>query len=143
MAALPPLQSIIAEHVTNADGTLDPQRLLFVLNQFMGAVYSALNRGIALGANILAEVKELPLFTTAATVEATFPMYLTMSAGMPPNPKGVWVAYAKNRTNTSTLFYSPPTVDWEPVGDGRIRIKYLSGLDASTKYQVGLFVWGK
>lgn len=56
MAVLPPLQSLVREHVTTSDGQLDPDRLLFGLNQFMGATYAALNKGLRLSENAAASV---------------------------------------------------------------------------------------
>lgn len=143
MSALPPVQSLVKEHLLTADGQLDPERLLFGLNQFMGSVYAALNRGIALGENIMAEVKEISPFTTGATVESTFPLFVTMSKGMPAIPRAAWLVNPRNLTSPGTIFYSPPSATCEWVGDGRIRIPFISGLEASTRYAAALFIWGK
>lgn len=61
MATLPPLQSLAKEHLLTPDGELDTDRLLNGVNQFMGSVHGALNKGLTLNDNAAAAVRRLSL----------------------------------------------------------------------------------
>jgi hypothetical protein len=142
MSALPPIQSINVEHVIQSDGSIDARKFLFAINQFMGSVCAALNRGIAVGENTAWQLKDVPI-QTGATVDGSFPQLFALEKWMPPIPAAVICVGAKNLTTPSTIFYEPPQVDWEPVGDWRVRLRYVSGLDVSTKYLLKLLIIGR
>lgn len=65
MAALPPLQSLSKEAVLAADGSIDAERFLYALNQFVGPTYGALNRQLTFGENFAAVLKTVRVVTPA------------------------------------------------------------------------------
>ncbi len=72
-------------------------------------------------------------FTTGATVEGSFPRTFSCSA----QPTAVKVGKAVNVTDGTALFYEAVAIDWSWAA-GVFSIRYLSGLDVTTSYQVTL-----
>ena len=80
-------------------------------------------------------LKELA-FTTAAVVSDTFPIDVSFSKFM---PRGVQVVKVVNVLAPTTIHASVVWVDWELL-EGGFRVKYITGLDASTQYRITLEV---
>lgn len=135
MAAPPPIKQIRVEDVVKADGTLDVERLVEQLNQFMGPVANALAGGLTFADNFRSQdVVNFP-FRTKPAVEDTFPIRLKLKAGL-RNPR---VASKRLRNvDTDAPVSTAYDVQYSVTNDGHLKIEHISNLDANTAYHLSL-----
>lgn len=134
MARLPSIKKILREDVKDAPPWID--KLLYVLNRFMEEVYGALNKDLTFVDNIAASTKALT-FTTKSTYPLEFDIQ-KISNPLKTNPQGVILMRQQNLTNNLPI-KSSIGIDWDII-EGNIRILHVSGLTASTKYQLSLLI---
>jgi hypothetical protein len=139
MAALPSIKQIRVEDVLKPDGALDGERLVGILNQFMLGVYTALDRNLTFVENFRGLEKTLS-FRTKAAVADTFPLYFEVPAGT--TVRGAIVIKAIDRSSAAGEFVNGVTAHVLPGGNGRAEVRYISGLDASTPYEITFQVIG-
>lgn len=112
-------------------------KLLVPLNRFMESVSSALSRNLSLADNLAARVVELDVDVPATPADA-WPKFINCGVSQ---PIGMQLLRVKQRTGAPVALTGAVSVDWEPVGDGRLKVKAVEGLTASTNYRVTLVVW--
>lgn len=117
MASLPQISNLSVEGMLDAEGGLDPQRLLYALNQFMGPTHQALNRQLTFGENFKATVKDVRF---AMPSDAPWRTVAT-SGSVDPVFKNSW-------TDEDSATYHHAAICMLPTG--RVRLRGL--IDAGT-----------
>lgn len=79
MASLPGISSLNLEGMQDAEGGVDPERLFFALNQFIGPTYEALSGQLSVD-NLRAEWLEWPKLDVPASAGRVYAEYTTNTA---------------------------------------------------------------
>jgi len=117
--------------------------LLTPLNSFMSSVYYALDNQLTFSENISSAIKELS-FTTRSDYSSADPktdgwedrkIYNPLSV----KPQGVILVKIVDLTNYKVIT-DPVNVFWDYL-DSYVLIKYITGLDDSTKYKVNFLIF--
>ena len=140
MAAPPSVKQIKLEDVLKDDGNLDGERLVGLLNQFMLAVHTALSGGLS-AENFRQMTKVLP-FTTAPLLEDTFKggrLSFKLENGLQSVTKAVVVKLV-NKTKDSGVLEIGNTAQVVSNGNGSAEIRYITGLEPETDYEITLEV---
>ena len=134
MAKLPSIKKILKEDLKDSPIWVD--KMLYVLNRFMEEIYGALNRDLTFTDNIASSFKSISI-STYANYPTSFD---TMKIANPlrTNPTGVILIRSINSDNNSPI-KSAIGIDWDFL-DGNIRILHVSGLAASTNYQLSFLI---
>ena len=140
MAALPPLRRILPEDIEGSAGWF--QRVPYILNLFMQAMYSALNGNLTFQQNFDAQIQEVS-FTTANNYTSNNFTPITFPLTMGSAPIGMVVSNVVDTTtnSTHTIIYNAPYADWQNLGNGNIQINNISGLQNSRSYTVTLLLF--
>lgn len=109
MAAPPPVSSLSMEGLLDGEGAIEPEKLITVLNQFIGGTHSALSKQLTFAANFPATVKEVRV-----TMPSAAPWREVGSTGNPAFENS-WVNY--DTTYNSAAFLMEP--------GGLVRLKGL------------------
>lgn len=119
MAALPPISSLTMEQMLDSEGALDSEKLIHGLNQYMGANYQALNRGLTFQQNFPATIREARI-----TVPASPPWREVGATGQPAFENS-WVneTSGDNQSAAFCMF---------PRGEVRLKGTVASGTVAGT-----------
>ena len=117
--------------------------LLTPLNSFMSSVYYALDKDITFQENISAAIKEIK-FTTRSDYSSADPKtdgWVIQQVYNPLRikPSGVHIVRVIDLTAYSVVT-DPVTLFWDYL-DGYIKIKYVTGLADSNKYQLNLLIF--
>jgi hypothetical protein len=141
MASLPPVKKITKEDLRDAPSWVT--YLLNPLNTFMESVYSALDSNLTLGDNISADIVTIS-FKTRSDYGTTTPLtdgweVQKVKSTTRYRPKSVVVGGIVDKEKFSTIT-SNIFVHWEFL-NGFINIKYITGLEASKKYEVNLLIF--
>lgn len=137
MAALPPIKQVRMEDILKSDGSPDMEKLVAVLNQFMGAVHNAFNRQLTFDQNFRAQIKVLPV-QTGPTVDGSFP--ITFALDGITHFRGAVVLSVRDMGSDSTSLTTGASAQVIPTGRGQAEVRYISGLDANSRYQVVLLL---
>lgn len=140
MASLPPVRRITKEDLRDAPDWIT--HLLYPLNTFMEAVYSALDANLTLGENVAGAISTLSFKTrsdylTASPLEDGFETQ-TVTNPLKYKPRSVTVGQVIEKEKYTTIT-DPVNIHWDYLNNS-IRIKYVSGLEASKKYEINLLV---
>lgn len=125
MARLPPIKKLIKEDFAQYPWA---EKLLWPLNQFMEAVYSAMDKRLTPNENLTAQTLEIEIIENNITYPLSF-------AWTRPGvkPTDVWVTRIVSNDNTNPT--SAPGVYWEFDGES-INVKKLYGLDGAKQYKI-------
>lgn len=135
MASAPPIKQIRLEDVMKDDGTLDGEKLVGLLNQFMLPVANALAGGLTYSDNFRSQVVSNYPFRTKTTVEDTFPINLKLQPGI-VSPK---IASKQLRnTTTDAIVSTAYDIQYSVTGKGELKIEHITNLDADTSYLLSL-----
>ncbi len=102
-----------------------------------GDLLAALNANADALSDVAASIRQLGrptkdiLVHTRDPVEDTFPMFVKFDQP----PKGLVVIWPQNLTTPTALFYEPVAIDFVRRAGG-INIRYISGLDVSSRYKI-------
>lgn len=140
MASLPPVRRITKEDLRDAPDWIN--NLLYPLNTFMEAVYSALDANLTLGDNVAGAVSTIS-FTTRTDYLTASPLtdgFVTQNVSNPLKykPRAVIVGQVIETEKFKTIT-DPVNIHWDYL-NGSIRIKYVTGLEVSKKYEINLLV---
>jgi hypothetical protein len=138
VASLPPIKQIRAEDVLKSDGSLDAERFIGILNQFLLATYTALDKQLDIS-NLRIQEKTFE-FTTVDPIEKSFPLYCDLDGIQ--TVRGAIVISAMDTSTTEGTFVDGVTAHVLPTGKGQAQIKYLSGLDVKKPYRVTIWLIG-
>ncbi len=130
---------IFVEDVIDKEGAIDAEKLLYVTNVFMEAVYGLFDANIEVREHLNADIIKLS-FTTAgdySTVQTFAPVSFKQT--LKKRPDGLVIINMINNTNRSKLFQSAVTLDWSEDKD-TIKINYVTGLDDNTAYTLTILV---
>lgn len=119
------------------------ERVLRPLNTFVAEVATALRGRLTFEDNHLAQRIAYELKTDAADRLTSFGFHLHLKDGMPAYPIAVWLLSAKNKTDPTTTYYEPVWCHWEATGDGRVKIKFISGVTEGQTYDLDFLVIGR
>lgn len=133
MGALPPVNRISREDIKGAPAWVD--RMIHILNDFMQGVYSALNKNLSIGDNVIGEFKDFELKAGANADDNTF-TFITKVA----NPKGVVVIAATQDAASYTPITSAVWCSWR-LGNGQIIIDAITGLTNGATYKIRVRVY--
>ncbi len=127
MAAPPRFKTLTREDFADAPPWFD--RLVAMLNETLGALSGALARRLTRAENMLSGIREGATFTTAATVDDTWPVEL--KADPLVRPKHVWVT--KFARQDGVPLSAAWSMSWGLTSAGNLGLTF-QGLDASTQY---------
>jgi hypothetical protein len=137
MAALPPIRNITKEDLRGAPEWIN--FLLSPLNQFMNAVYNALDRNLTLGENLAANTVKVSFKTTSDYDFATWQI-INLSNPIKDRPTCVLIGDIKEKdSEKNTIITAAPFPVWDYL-NGQIRIKFITGLIADKRYNVTFLV---
>lgn len=137
MATLPTIKQVTREDLREAPDWIE--RLLNPLNQFMASVYQALNGALTFGTNIRGSVRELR-FNTSATYDTGDFTPLEFPTGLGGvKAIGCLILQLNESASAETVLTGASVANWTER-NGRIAVKYISGLANSTKYTVRFLV---
>lgn len=142
MASLPPIRRITKEDLRDAPDWV--QFLLYPLNTFMGSVYSALDANLTLGDNVAGSGSITLSFKTRSDYLTASPLKdgwesQNVASPMRYKPKNVVIGQL-SETEKYSIITEPVSLHWDYL-NGSIRVKYISGLQPSTKYKVSLLIF--
>lgn len=136
MAALPTIKQVTREDLREAPDWIE--RLLTPLNQFMASVFQALNGDLTFGTNIRASIRELRFNTSATYSTGDFPE-LAFASGLKVKANGCLILQLNESTDPEEPLTGASVANWIER-NGRIVVKYISGLENSKKYTVRFLV---
>lgn len=122
----------------------DQQKLIEHLakttNPFYRDVVGLVDRGLSINRNMRGGIVKLPV-KVGSTVEGSFPIVLTLPfTGTCGSVKFV----GGRRTSSSALIQTAVCVtEWEQAGADKIKIKWITGLDADCAYELRLEVFAE
>ena len=130
MAKLPSITRVRREDIPDAPDWIE--KLLTPLNQFMESVYGALNKNLALEANVTAQIKELTFSTdTSGAIQGDLSFQRTLKT----KAKGLLVLQLLEDADNHTPHEGAVHVDWLDIS-GVIEIYAISELSPSTDYRI-------
>jgi len=123
MAKLPILKRFLAEDYQSAGAWIT--KFLYVLNLFAGSVYAALNNGLTLQDNMLAQVNTVSISGSSPKT--------TINWSYSSKPVGVLLINILDASSQAAIITSPTTVAWS-YGAGVITINNITGLTSGKSY---------
>ena len=90
----------------------------------MSSIRSALNNGHTFSENINSQIKEITL-----TESTSYP--LIFSTTVTGKPQGLWVVSINEISGAPATLSTSVFCDWEYIGNSKIKIKAITGLDAT------------
>lgn len=88
MASLPPISALQLEGMLDSEGAIQPDKLVFALNQFIGGTHNALNRQLTFSGNFAATVKDVRVTLPAE------PPWRAVGASGQPAFENSWVNHS-------------------------------------------------
>ena len=139
MSSIPPVRRIQMQDVMLDDGTIDTERLLYSVNQFLESAYEIFDGGTDFVQNIASQIQVLE-FVTAATYTAskTFAEQ-TFLINMKRAPHGVLVLQIYDKNDINTPITEAVSLSWRVIKES-ISIDFVTGLKDSTTYILRIMV---
>ena len=140
MAELPSIKRLVREDIPNAPEWIG--QVIDPLNTFMEEVYYALDRDLTINQNIRGTIKTITLTTKSTYGNAPKTdnwdiQKITDPIGV--KPEVVALGSVVNKDSFATIT-DPVYVSWDWY-NSQIRINYIAGLAASTKYEIKLLIF--
>ena len=141
MAKLPVINRILKEDLKEAPSWID--KLLYPINTFIESVYNALNKNITFTDNIACQIKQISFTTQAAYTDGGSANWTDISFPNTLRNKAQGALFLDIRED-NTIFIpatsnSSLSLSWIEL-EGRIIVKYITGLKNSTKYNITLLI---
>jgi len=132
MATPPPVKRLSIDDFDEAPEWFS--QFLDSYNMFASSVGQALQGGLDRD-NLVGQLEEgVRVVTGASVAENVAPFPIIFKLRMSQRPRGLWVVNAINQASGSPVFSSAVMPSWDLTPDGRVRIRYLSGLSTNSKY---------
>lgn len=135
MAKALPTKRISLEDFRDAPKEIRPtlEKLVFILNGFLTAVYDALSGNLTIPDNIAGEYKVFEITGGATAADNIF----TFTHSLKTKPIGCYVVHCEDLTGAAIAITSPVWASWT-FGSGvqQIEINAITGLTSGTKYRV-------
>ncbi len=140
MAAFIPARRIYTQDVIDDEGNIDSERLLYVLNLFMEAVYNGFNRNLDFGLNINADIKTL-FFNTSTSYTATqdFTPIVFPINKVGERVEGIMIANIVDTKDLTKIYTTPVTLTWVEDKE-KLKITYITGLEDKKSYKITVLV---
>lgn len=133
MAALPQIKRLTREDFKDAPDWIN--RLLYPINLFFDAVYSALNKGLNFQQNFAAQIQSFTITAGVAATDNTANFILTMTT----KPQGLILLNASLQNGSLTPIGAAVYLDWNYDGTN-INISSITGLTNGTIYTFTVLV---
>lgn len=133
MASLPPLRRLTVEDYKNQSSWIS--RLLYPLNVFMQATFSALNHGLTFTDNFLGQWKTVTIKGNSPSTQFAW-NYPASGA-----PMGVIVTSVRDTSTSPATVTTAVTCAWS-YASGTISIDNITGLDSTRQYSITFLVMG-
>ena len=139
MANTPPIRRIYTQDVINSDGTIDAERLLYPMNQFLEATSSILDGRIEFDENIATQIKKLSFTTSSTYLSAGTFTAIPFTLSISNKPRGVLLLDVSKKDDATAIIKDPVSIQWSQSND-KININFITGLDDSTSYNITVMV---
>lgn len=140
MAGSIPNRRIFTQDVLDADGAIDPERLLYVMNTFMESVFVLFEQGIELGPHVNADIRVLEFQTPSDYVASNNFNDVDFSINIKgKRPVGVILGRIQDVDDLDKNFTDAVTITWREVKN-QIRVSYITGLEDDKTYRILLLV---
>lgn len=139
MSNLPEQRRLLMEDFSDVDGDWI-ERLIYPINEFNEQVYNVLNKGINIQDNVQGSVQTVSFTTsgTYTTLNTFTPVILSWAFKTKPVALTIGQIFT---TNSSSIITKPTVVtDWYLSGPGSISVRFITGLEDSTKYTVTFII---
>lgn len=136
MAPPPNLKRLAAENFEGAEDWF-LEAFLPQLNGFLGDVVNALSGALTHKENLLSEERDIQVMMgvgSGSPDAAPFPLYIKPQKVL--RPRNVIVTFVKVETSVTASPVSAVMPFWDLTSKGLIRIRWFTGLDASTTYSI-------
>lgn len=131
MALAPKMRTVPAEVYEEAPEWFG--RFIGKLNEFLRDVNTALDRGITRSENMQGALVTVRVETDASVADNVKPFPLFLPVSFPNAVQSVKVVAAKV-LSSDIPFATAPFPTWDRAGDGRVRIRFMTGLAANSSY---------
>ena len=140
MASSIPNRRIFTQDVLDAEGAIDSERLLYVLNTFMESVFILFEQGIEFGAHIKSDIRVLTFQTPTDYIASNNFNEIDFSINIKgARPTGVILGRIQDVDNLSKNFTDAVTITWREVTD-QVKISFITGLEDDRTYRILLLV---
>jgi hypothetical protein len=136
MASPPKVRQLSREAIPDAPDWF--VRLLPSFNSFFTDVSNALTGRLTMGDNVQLQTVDQVL-DVGSSVSTSFP--LIFKNPLPTTPKAVKIVKIRPVTKGATITGAVDCSWWEMDDKGYVSIKFISGLSASTKYEIRFEVY--
>jgi hypothetical protein len=136
MAKLPDLKRILREDVSEAPDWIT--QLIYPVNSFNQSVYQSLNKQLTFRENIASSIRTVE-FTTPSTYPTDFTT-IRISSGIPTTAEGVVMLQLRIKSDNYMNITTSPFINWVDI-NREINITHISGLAASTTYQLRVLIF--
>ena len=130
MSKLPQIKRLAIEDFADQKSWIG--KLLSPLNQFMDAVFQALNNQLTFSDNLSAIVKVISV--PGLPTGTPYPIYFSWP--LKAKPVGVWVVSAMEPSGVHSTFAAAVAVDWQYTERNQVQINSFPGLSTTTAYNV-------
>lgn len=115
------------------------EKLLRPLNEFMERVYQTLDRGVAFGENVASSVREIEFRTDALYSSGEFDV-VSFQSGLRTRAQACVPLQAFQMSDNDPVLSGPVWFDWRE-NRGQVQIRWISGLNDSTRYRIRVLVF--
>lgn len=138
MAKLPTLKRLFKNEFKPEYSDL-VEKLIVSINNGFDNIYDSLNNKITLKNNMLCDIKDVEASVSpSGDLLNDINLYLTFNN----NVNSVVIGMVQNKTTPVLYPKNGVTVIWEPVSQGIIKIKHISGLQEGSIYNIRLVIYG-
>ena len=138
MAKLPTLKRLFKNEFKPEYSDL-VEKLIVSINNGFDNIYDSLNNKITLKNNMLCDIKDVETSVSpSGDLLNDINLYLTFKN----NVNSVVIGMVQNKTTPGLYPKNGVTVIWEPVSQGIIKIKHISGLQEGSIYNIRLVIYG-
>lgn len=138
MAKLPTLKRLFKNEFKPEYSDL-VEKLIVSINNGFDNIYDSLNNKITLKNNMLCDIKDVETSVSpSGDLLNDINLYLTFKN----NVNSVVIGMVQNKTTPGLYPKNGVTVIWEPVSQGIIKIKHISGLQGGSIYNIRLVIYG-
>ena len=116
-------------------------KLFQVLNPTLERTATALSGNLSLS-NLRAGTVTASFQTPAAVSASAAPFPIYLAKPFQTRMRHLVVSGVRNLTDSGAVLASAVQPDWQDMGDGRVKVRFLTGLAASTKYELTFLALG-
>ena len=137
MARLPTTQRIRREDIPDAPGWVD--RLIYSINLFFEAVYSALNKQLTLQDNLAVQIRKISFVTSATYSSGDFDT-IAFTRTLATKAFVLLIGQITEVADNYTPITEGVSPSWRDINN-EIQITHMSGLKDDTRYNVTVIIF--